>query len=473
MKYSVTEICKASGTEAEGLDASAVPVGWSIDTRTIKPGEVYYSIVGENHDGHAFAADALSKGALAAVVRRDYRLPEGTEGALLRCDDPLDALHRLASHSREESGLHLAGITGSCGKTTTKDFAAAMLSRELKTGRNRGNLNNIWGLPLEILRRDPDLDLYVCEMGMSYAGELSVLTRIARPDVVVLTNIHGVHLMNFKSVREIAEAKAEILEGLAADGPLVANADDPEVMRVAVRSGHPLVTFGIDEEADIRAAMIVDSGLDGLSFELRTPEGLLGVRSSLPGRHNMLNLLAAFALGYALGYEPADLLDGLADLEMSPARTRIVEMGDGWTLYDDTYNSNPRALGLTIETVMSSEGHARRIAVLGDMLELGPGEVEQHRESGRMLGAAGLDALITLGPLAGRMAEAAVEAGMNGKSVIALESKDDLLEALEGMLRPGDLVLIKGSRGVKMETIVAELTRRHGVEREPEDGERK
>ena len=473
MNYSIAEICKASGAKAEGLHTSVVPTGWSIDTRTIKPGEIYFSIVGENHDGHAFAADALSKGALAAVVRRDYRLPEGAGGGLLRCDDPLEALHRLASHSRDESGLHLAGITGSCGKTTTKDLAAAMLSSELRTGKNRGNLNNIWGLPLAMLRREAGLELYVCEMGMSYAGELSVLTRIARPDVVVLTNIHGVHLMNFKSVREIAEAKAEILEGLVPCGPVVANADDPEVMRVAERSGHPLVTFGFDNEADIRAITIFDGGLGGLSFELRTPDGLLGARSPLPGRHNMLNLLAAFGLGYALGYEPGDLLDGLADLEMSPSRTRIVEMGPGWTLYDDTYNSNPAALGLTVETVMRSEGYTRRIAVLGDMLELGAGEVEEHKAAGRVLAASGLDVLITLGPLAEQMARAAVEAGMNGNSVTALAERSDVIEALEGVVAPGDLVLIKGSRGVKMETIVAELTRRHGVERESEDGESK
>jgi UDP-N-acetylmuramoyl-tripeptide--D-alanyl-D-alanine ligase len=484
MRYTIEEICGITGVESEGVSPSLAVEGWSIDSRTIGAGEVYFAILGDVQDGHKFVPEALANGAGAAVVRRDYSLPmeDGSSfqqsrsnwavtgdrsyipsGSvpLLRCEDPLEAMHALASHSRNESGLRLIGITGSCGKTTTKDLTAALAGSRLKTSKNKGNLNNIWGLPLGLLRRPAGLDVYVCEMGMSYKGELSRVTRIARPDIAVFTNIHGVHLMNFKSVREIAEAKAEMLEGVPPEGVVVANADDAESMRIARDSGLPMITFALEGAADFMPARIKDRGIGGLSFELRSPKGSFPVASPLPGIHNLQNLLAAFATCAALGLEPEDVLDGLENAEMSPSRTRIVRFADGWTLYDDTYNSNPYALPLTLETVMRSDGFERRIAMLGDMLELGPSEVEEHRKAGRMIAGLGIDLLITLGPLANHMAESALAEGMAKEAVISTQDKGVALEALEAVLRAGDLVLIKGSRGVKMETIVAELTRRH------------
>jgi UDP-N-acetylmuramoyl-tripeptide--D-alanyl-D-alanine ligase len=461
MRYTIEEICGITGAQAKGIDPGRPVEGWSIDSRTIAPGELYFSIVGEKHDGHDFVPNALERGAAAAVVRNDYALPGAGSGPLLRCEDPLLMMHALASHSRAEGGMRLIGITGSCGKTTTKDLTSALLGSRLEAGKNRGNLNNIWGLPLGLLRRPAGLDVYVCEMGMSYKGELSRVTRIARPDIAVFTNIHGVHLMNFKSVREIAEAKAEMLEGVPPEGTVVANADDPEVMRIARGSGRPLITFAVEGDADFTAAKIKDRGIGGLSFELLTRNGSLPVSSPLPGMHNLQNLLAAFAACAALDLAPGDLPDGLGNLEMSPSRTRLVPFADGWTLYDDTYNSNPQALRLTLETVVRSEGFERRVALLGDMLELGAGEVEEHLKAGRMIAGLGIDVLITSGRLAGKMAEGALAAGMSARSVIAVEGKKAALEALESILESGDLVLVKGSRGVKMETIVAELTRRH------------
>ncbi len=461
MKYTIAEICRITGAEAEGLHPGTDIDGWSIDSRTVQPGDIYFSIVGENHDGHRFAPESLRKGASAVVVRRDFSLPNEKNGGLLRCDDPLETLHTLASHSRDEKGLRLVGITGSCGKTTTKDITAAMLGSSLNTGKNKGNLNNIWGLPLGMLRRPPGLDIYVCEMGMSYAGELRRVTSIARPEVAVFTNIHGVHLMNFKSMREIAEAKAEMLEGVPPGGVVVANADDPEVMRIARRSGLRTITFGVENEADLTAAGIEDRGIDGLSFELKLEGRAPSVASPLPGLHNLQNVLAAFATCVALGFAPEVMMNGLDNLDMSPARTRLVRFDDGWTLYDDTYNSNPQALRLTLETIKRSNGYERHIAVLGDMLELGAGEVEEHIKAGRLIAGMGIDHLIVVGPLARHMAEAAIEAGMNSASILIADDKKATLEALDGQIRPGDLVLIKGSRGVKMETIVEELTRRY------------
>jgi len=461
MKYTIEEICRAVGAEAEGVVHDAVAAGWSIDSRTIRPGEIYFAIVGENHDGHKFVADSLAKGALAAVVRRDFTLPPGVEGGLIRCKEPLELMHSLASFSRDEDGLIPIGITGSCGKTTTKDLTAALLNRRFKAGKNSGNLNNIWGLPLALLRRQAGLDFYVCEMGMSYAGEMRILTKIARPDVAVLTNVHGVHLMNFASVREIAEAKAEMLEGVPADGVVVANADDPEVMRVTRGGGRRVVTFGLEAEADVAAARVEDRGIGGLRFELRAAGKTMQTASPLPGLHNLQNLLAAFATVVALDLDPMELVGGLEKLDMSPWRTHLVDFEDGWTLYDDAYNSNPPALWRTLETVVRSGGFERRIAVLGDMLELGENEKEEHRKAGRFLAESGIDILIALGPLAEEMAAAAREAGMDSGRVITVDDHASTVEAIEAILRPGDLVLVKGSRGVKMETVVEELTRRH------------
>ncbi|HUX07035.1 MAG TPA: UDP-N-acetylmuramoyl-tripeptide--D-alanyl-D-alanine ligase [Acidobacteriota bacterium] len=461
MRYTIGEICKITGAKADGLSLETGVEGWSIDSRTVQRGDIYFSIVGENHDGHKFAPDSLAKGASAAVVRHDYRFPGKVNGGLLRCGDPLEVMHSLASHSRNEEGLRLVGITGSCGKTTTKDITAALLGSRLKTGKNKGNLNNIWGLPLGLLRRPVGLDIYVCEMGMSLAGELSGVTRIGRPEVAVFTNIHGVHLMNFKSVREIAEAKAEILEGVPPDGVVVANADDPEVMRITHRSGLCTVTFGIENSADLTAAGIEDRGINGLSFELRLEGRTISIAAPLPGMHNLQNVLAAFATCTALGFTPEDVMGGLNNLDMSPARTQLVRFADGWTLYDDTYNSNPQALRLTLETIKRSNGYQRRIAVLGDMLELGPGEEEEHVKAGRMIAGMDLDRLIVVGPLARHMAASALEAGMDPAAIKIADNKEAVIEVLDGQIRPGDLILIKGSRGVKMETIVEELTRRH------------
>ncbi len=459
MRFTVEEICRIAGAAAEMAPAVAFE-GYSIDSRMVGAGDLFFAIAGENFDGHDFVGEALTRGAAAAVVRRGFDGLPGTDDRLLFCDDPLDALHALAAASRLEEGLRVVGITGSCGKTTTKDILAAMIARRLRIGKNAGNLNNIWGLPLAMLRRPPGLEVYVCEMGMSYAGELRTVTRIARPDVAVFTNIHGVHLVNFPSVEAIAAAKAEMLEGVPADGAVVANADDPQVMRIAASSGRRLVTFGRERKADVAAAGVADRGIDGLEFDLRVSGRELRVASPLPGIHNLENLLAALATGIALGLEPEELLVGLDDLEMSPWRSRIVRFEEGFALYDDAYNSNPEALGGVLATLARSNGFGRRLAVLGDMLELGDGERQAHRECGAAVARCGVDLLIAVGPLAAELAAGAREAGMERDAVVEVPDSEAAVAPTLSAVRPGDLVLVKGSRGVKMETVVAELTRR-------------
>lgn len=462
MRYTVKEICELLGAEAEDLEPGLAFDGYSIDSRTVKDGELFFAVTGEVHDGHRFVEDALAAGAAAAVVKRVFKRRDGSRSKLISGAEPLEAMQQLAAHSRSAEDLKLVGITGSCGKTTTKDIIAALLPERLGHGKNAGNLNNLYGLPLGLLRRRPGLDIYICEMGMSVPGEMSRLSRMAKPDLAVFTNIHGVHLMNFSSVREIAEAKAEMLEGLTAGGNIVANAEDPEVMRIANRSRRKIITFGFEDGADFRAVEIVDKGISGLDFKLLAGGKSIPIESPLPGTHNLQNLLAAIATGAALGLEPEELIAGINRIELSPYRSNIVEFEEGWTLYDDAYNSNPVALRKTIQALVRSNGYLRRIVVLGDMLELGQGEDEAHRECGAFLAGREIDRLIAVGPLAEKFVDGALEAGMAPEKATKVASAQEAIEPTIASIEEnpkGTLVLVKGSRGVKMETVVAGLTR--------------
>ena len=295
---------------------------------------------------------------------------------------------------------------------------------------------------------------------MSFPGELRVLSHIARPDMAVFTNIHAVHLMNFNSIKGISEAKAELLEGVPAEGLVIANADDPEVMRIAGESGRRTITFSTEGDADIASGKVEDLGVEGLNFELVVGGKSLSVRSPLPGIHNLQNLLAALAIGIALEIDPETLLSGIEKLELSSWRSHIVKFSEGWTLFDDAYNSNPEALRRVLTTLVNSRGFKRRVAVLGDMLELGAGEVREHLIMGAQLVGSGIDFLIAVGPLAREMAAGAISAGMNPGSVICVDETKEAIPIILDNVTSGDMVLVKGSRGVKMETIVDELTRR-------------
>lgn len=459
MKYSIADIIEIIEGEAHFSSPDVSVDGYSIDSRSISSGDLFFAVKGESHDGHSFVENALSKGAAAAVVRRGFSRADGGKDGLIHCEEPLEALHRLAAHSRKESSLKVIGITGSCGKTTTKDITAAFLGCCFKVSKNYGNYNNIWGMPLELLRRPAGLDFYICEMGMSFPGELSTVSRISRPDIAVFTNVNAVHLMNFKSVREIAEAKAELLQGLAEGGTVIANFDDPEVMRIALRNGHPVITFGLTGEADVSAQVLKDRGIEGMEFLLRTGENSYEVRSPLPGYHNLYNVLAAATIGIAVGADTDRMLERINDVELSPLRNHIQRFQEGWTLFNDSYNSNPESLKRVLATVAGSNGFERKIAVLGDMLELGTSEDDAHRDCGRFVAKNGMDALIALGPLAGVLADEAEKAGMSSQAIIKVDDSEHAFEALKKLITPGSLVLIKGSRGMKMEKIVAELER--------------
>lgn len=416
---------------------SGEATGFSIDSRTVQPGDLFFAIRGPRHDGHAFVSDALRKGAVAAVVE-----PVGLsidDGTLLPVADTGAALRGLAARARLRWGRPVIAVTGSSGKTTTKDTIATLLADFLEVAKTQGNLNNEYGLPLSLLRIPAEARAAVVEIGINHPGEMRGLAEIAAPDVGVVTNVGAAHVGNFASEDEIAFEKGCLIEALGADGTAVLNADDDRVAGFSARHDGPTVTFGIERRADLRAEEVEDRGVDGSRFRLAG----LPMESPLPGRHNVYNLLAAMAAILPLGIQPESLRESLPRLRPSNMRGAVRKAG-GVTLIDDCYNANPAAMTAMLQVLRRTTA-SRRIAVLGEMRELGARSRELHREVGLAAASAGIDYLVAVG---GDAAEIASSAGLPGEFH---ESAVEAGLALSGIVRPGDAVLLKASRGVGLE----------------------
>jgi UDP-N-acetylmuramoyl-tripeptide--D-alanyl-D-alanine ligase len=430
--------------------------GFSIDTRTMSPGDLFFAIRGERFDGSIFVWAALARGATGVVVTNPE--PEVDFAIVILVDDTTRALQRLARHVRKLSAARVVAITGSAGKTTTKEALADFLSIKYRVFRNKGNFNNHIGLPLSLLelRRRPEIA--VVELGMSHAGEISTLVRIAEPEARVWTNVAEVHTEFFRSLDDVADAKAEVLEEAAADTLLVANADDPLVMARVSRFGGRLVTFGLESAADVRADGIKDLGLDGMEATIRTPTGDSRIRIPLLGRGNLANVLAAIAVALDFSISLDEIVSRAASLTPPARRGTVTRVAAGFTIVDDSYNSNPRALARALEVIGQETRCARRIAVIGEMLELGADSIRLHEQGGRLAAAIGLDWLITVGGEPSRaLGSAAVAAGMDRDAVIHLPTSAEASEVVRKLVRPGDLGLVKGSRGMSTEIVVDEL----------------
>jgi UDP-N-acetylmuramoyl-tripeptide--D-alanyl-D-alanine ligase len=465
------EIARSFGSAVGDMSESQLqPVGYSIDSRTLRSGELFFAIRGANNDGHRFVGDALSRGALAAVVARDFSLPETEiERRLIRVNDTLLALQHLAAAVlRSWKGREIA-ITGSAGKTTTKEITARILGRGGRVTKSEGNLNNHYGLPLSVLSMESNgdhanqFDYAVFEMGMNHKGEIARLAEIAPPDIGVVTNVAPVHLEFFSSLEAIADAKAEMVLGIKEGGIAVLNADDELVSRMSrIRRGIAVRTFGIDRPADITATKLREEGFNGSSFALLTPEGEVEVRLPLAGRHNIYNALAAAAVASVCEIRLQHIAEALAESTPSGMRGEVVRLANRVTLIDDSYNSNPRALLEMVETLCGGGG--RRVVVAGEMLELGAEAAELHRQAGRQIAAKRVDLVVGVRGLASEIVEGAVEAGLARDAVFFCETPDEAAELVVGKLRPGDSILVKGSRGVRMEKAVELIKKRLGVE---------
>jgi UDP-N-acetylmuramoyl-tripeptide--D-alanyl-D-alanine ligase len=437
MTLDLQEVARAM--RAAGNAPPVKVTGWSVDTRTQNAGDLYFALRGPNHDGHDFVGAAVAKGAAGVVVERSTGAPHE-----LVVSDTLKALQELAAWARANWNGSVVGVTGSAGKTTTKDAIAHLLAVELPVGKTVGNFNNHVGVPLSILSLADGCRAAVLEIGMNHAGEIRRLAAIARPDVGVVTNVGYAHAEYFDSIEGVAAAKRELIEALPRDGVAVLNADDPRV--VEFRDAHPgrSVTFGLSEWAEVRGEA-AHFGADGARFRVAGVD----FETGLAGRHAVMNLLAAIAVAGVLGIAPERLQEAVRTIASGKMRGQRSEH-NGMVVWDDCYNSNPEAAQSMIDVLGETQA-GRRIAVLGEMLELGRAAEELHRQVGRYAAEHGIDWLIGIGGHARSMVEGAAAAGLPRGRAHFFEDPAEAGEFARLTARPGDAILFKGSRGVRVE----------------------
>lgn len=434
--------------------ADVVCSGVTIDSRNVRTGDLFIAIKGERYDGHEFAVKAVEVGASAVMLSRDIPL---NHGAVVRVADTQAALEQLASYIREQVHIPVIAITGSNGKTTTKDMAAAVFGVMGDVLMTRGNQNNEIGLPLTLLRLTKEHKAAIVEMGMRGFGQIEKLVKIARPDIAIVTNVSETHIELLGTRENIALAKSEIVRELPGSGWAVLNGDDQLVKQMAGVTKAQVCFYGLSEDNDIRAYNIVDEGEKGIRFTIHAR--LNGIDESreacitLPGIHNVMNALAAVSSALAAGRNLADCIYGLRNFTPTGMRMEVIKSLRGITIVNDTYNASPSSMRAALKTLSSIAGEKRKVGVLADMLELGDRSEELHRSVGEAAKANGLDILITVGEYARYIAEGF---GLSG-CVYSFSTKDDALELLDKVLKNDDVVLVKGSRGMKMEEVVHSL----------------
>lgn len=446
------------GGPAEG--AALDPVcGYSIDSRTVQPGELFFAVQGEKYDAHDFVPSAFEHGARAAVVASSKaarwlnaaRVSDQPAFPLLVVDDPLRALQRLASAVRRHWNQRVIGITGSAGKTTTKDAVAEVLSESFQVLKSQGNLNNEFGLPLQLLKLDPKHEIAVIEMGMSHAGEISALARIASPDWGVVTNVGNAHAGNFADgIAGVARAKYELIQSLPAQGTAFLNCDDPYVSQFGREFLGKSIYFGLGACANPRAVDIEDLGSEGSRFVVVCGGERIPAELKLVGRHNVHNVLAAIAVGFEAGVPLRQCVAAVGRMRSSSKRGEILHV-HGATLINDCYNSNPEALRSMISALAAMPAR-RRILVAGEMLELGAGAANLHRQCSKFAAEAGIDLVLGVRGQARELVEAAREAGA---LALFISTPEDAGLWLQDELKEGDAVLLKASRGVGLERALA------------------
>ena len=434
--------------------------GGAVDSRAVQPGEVFVALPGERTDGHRFLGEAAAAGAAALVVTTPPAadvLEAFGDVTVIQVRDGLRALQAIAAGWRSRFSPVVVGITGSIAKTSTKEAIAAVLSTRRVTLKNEGNLNNEIGLPLTLLRLGPEHEAAVLEMGMYVGGEIADLARLARPSIGVVTAVQGVHLSRIGSLDAIEDAKAELVEALPRDGVAVLNADDERVVGMAARTAARPLTYGFAEDADVRADEVRSAGFDGMRFVLQATVAGRAVRQpvAIPGlgRLSIHNALAGAAVGLATGIDPAAVAAGLAAGWSAPHRATIRRVGD-IRIVDDSYNASPGSVAAALDLLAGLPG--RRVAVLGEMLELGSASDEAHAAVGSAA-AATVDLLVVIGAGAAGIAEGASTAGLDSARILRVDDRDAALDALRSRLRPGDVVLVKASRGVALDVLVDDL----------------
>ncbi len=461
--FDLGELAAATGgTLLRGSGETRVD-SYAIDTRTLKAGGVFFALKGSRTDGHAYISAAARAGAAAAVIHQEPAPGEPCPPALLRVDDTADALARAGALARRARGLKVAAVTGSAGKTTTKELLAAGLGATRRVHRTQANLNNHLGVPLSLLGCPEGTDWAVIEMGMSAPGEIGFLTRIADPDVALVTNVRPVHLAFFESLDGIAAAKGELYALLRSDATAVVNLDDERCRVQAARHAGPRVTFGRDPAADFALEGLEDRFVPGATLTFRAAGRSRTLTLRIGGAHAALDALAALAAVAAAGADVDAACSAMASVAPAPGRGRILRLGNGALLVDETYNSNPAALESVLGTLRGTPASGRKILVMGDMLELGPSETALHREAGERAAASGVHVLVGVGP----RAKAAVDAARRARIAEAWHEPDAAAAArsVPPRIGAGDIVVVKGSRGVHLEQVVEAILKGRGEAR--------
>jgi len=457
--WRIAEFIEASGS----FEGEQVASGYSIDSRTLQLGDLFFAVKGERFDGHDFVEKALHSGAAGAVIAADQAHRFAGERNVLGVKDTLTGLQRLGSAVRRLWGKRLIGVTGSAGKTTSKDVIAHVLSSRFRVLKSLGNLNNHFGLPLQLLKLESEHDLAVIEMGMSHAGEIAALCEIAKPDWGVVTSVAPVHLEFFPDgIAGIARAKYELVAALPVGGVAFMNADDVYVSQFGRDFRGKVIQFGISHTADVSAKSIEDLGPRGSRFEIYSSGVIIAAELPLLGRHNISNALAGIAVGLEAGVLPSEAAASLTSLKPPDKRGQLVEIA-GATLINDCYNSNPKALDAMVD-VLAASAAKRRIIVAGEMLELGGATAELHRQSGNHIAQRNIDILIGVRGAASFIVEGAAAGGVFAKFVHEPEEAGDWLA---NNLQRGDVVLLKASRGVKLERALERLQQKIEAKKQP------
>jgi UDP-N-acetylmuramoyl-tripeptide--D-alanyl-D-alanine ligase len=450
--FDVRTVAAVTGGQIIHNGADVTIHGFSTDSRTLQPGELFIALRGERFDGHDYIAQALRHGAAACLSEE---VIAGLTIPVVQVRDTLAALGDLAQAVRSRFGGPVVGITGTTGKTTTKEMLAAILARGGPGLKSAGNFNNLIGVPLTLFGLTREHRWAVIEMGMSARGEIARLAQIAAPQIGVITNVGAGHLESLGGISGVARAKGELFIQLPAGGTALINADDPQICQLPLANGVRRVLFGNAPEAQVRATEV--RAADGaVTFTLHLPHASVAVQLPLPGRHNVQNALAAAAAAWVLDVPVDDIAAGLADFKPCPGRMELIELADDLLILDDSYNANPLSMRAALDALHDLGRPGRRIAVLGDMLELGHAARDLHREVG-LLAAERADWLFTLGELARDIAAGAAEHGLDNTHIVASTTVEALVSQLLPLLQPGDRVLVKGSRGMRMEQISALL----------------
>lgn len=450
--FTTLEIARATAGTARPPQALTI-TGVTADSRRVRPGDLFVALPGARTDGHLFVDLAYQHGAVAALVKGEQRLPPPPAGrALIEVEDTLWALGELGAYHRSKYHPLMVGITGSVGKTSTKDLTHAVLGVKFQTLKSEGNLNSDVGLPLSLFHLDESHQAAVLEMAMRGPGQIRRLVEIARPHIGVLTNIGTAHLESLGSIENIASAKSELLEGLPGSGVAVLNWDCPWVRRVAGRTLSRIIRYGLEPGVDVTAGEVQSRGEEGTHFTLVVPGGSAPVRLPVAGAHMVANALAAAAVGVAAGLMVDEIARGLGQAVLTGMRVQLVRRPE-LLIINDAYNANPQSMVAAL-SLLKELARARAVAVLGGMLELGEYTREAHREVGRAVAALGVDLVITVGALGAEIAAEAVGRGLPPHAVRECRDNAGAMGVLSDELRPRDTVLVKGSRGLGMEQIV-------------------